>query len=314
MKFIVPIIIVTVALASCKTNNYLKYHRIVNEAEYSFFNGDYQTASELYTQAFKKVPTPFEDDMYYLSAALWEIGEFDKSIALLDTMPNLESKLTESGFYQGMDPVVRRDLLLKNWKRRDLIKERVANDPLLAIMDSVVKRDVKARDTYFGLVNAGESDSLTIQAALQEFKAANARNLFTIDSLFSIHGYIGGVHYPTSVLFNMTVMSLKANWVYNHPNEAKQLIKQGRLLPSIYAHTYDMSKLYHERDSVVRYGQYTSLLNGISPEEVFKEANKIGVSPYFNELIRFPTAKGRQPEKHPYYDYYKTHKDLFNCY
>jgi hypothetical protein len=314
MRNILLILMTLLILTACKTNNYLTYHRIVNEAEYSFFNGDYKTASELFAKAFDKVQTPFEIDMYYLSASLWEIGEFDKSIALLDTMEGLQWKLTESGFYQGMDPVVRRDLLLKNWKRRELIKERLANDPLLVIMESVVKRDQKARDTYFGLVNADESDSVTIQAALLDFKAANARNLFTIDSLFSIHGYIGGVHYPTSVLFNMTVMSLKANWVYNHPNEAKQLIKQGRLLPSIYAHTYDMSKLYHEKDSVVRYGQYTSLLNGISPEEVFKEANKIGVSPYFNELIRFPTAKGRQPEKHPYYDYYKTHKDLFNCY
>jgi tetratricopeptide (TPR) repeat protein len=314
MKFIVSIIIVTLALASCKTNNYLKYHRIVNEAEYSFFNEDYKTASELYTKAFKKVPTPFEDDMYYLSASLWEIGEFDQSIALLDTLPDLESKLTESGFYQGMDPALHRDLILKNWKRRTLIIERYANDPLIAVMDSVVKRDLKARDDYFGLINAGESDSLTIEAALQEFKATNARNLTTIDSLFSIHGYLGGVYYPRSILFNLTVLSLKTDWVYNHPDQAKKAIKQGRLLPGLYANAYDRAMLYYTKDTLVRYGQYTSYLNGVSPEEVFEDAKKIGVSPYFDETIHFPTKKGRQPQKHLYYDYYKTHKDRFNCY
>jgi tetratricopeptide (TPR) repeat protein len=111
MKFIVSIIIITVALASCKTNNYLTYHRIVNEAEYSFFNEDYQTASELFEKAFKKVPVPFENDIYYYSKALWEIGEYQHSISLLDTLGLSEAALTKVGFYKGMDSLTQQKLI-----------------------------------------------------------------------------------------------------------------------------------------------------------------------------------------------------------
>jgi hypothetical protein len=103
------------------------------------------------------------------------------------------------------------------------------------------------------------------------------------------------------------------DWVYNNPRIFKKAIKQGRLLPRDYAIAYDKAML-SRGDTIVRYGQFNTKLNGVSPEEVFKDANKIGVSPYFEEWVHFPNTKGRQPHKHFYYEYYAAQKERFNCF
>jgi tetratricopeptide (TPR) repeat protein len=313
MKFIVSIIIITVALVSCKTNNYLTYHRIVNEAEYSFFNDDYQTASELFAKAFKKVPVPFESDIYYYSKALWEIGEYQHSISLLDTLGLSEAALTKVGFYKGMDSLTQQKLIQTDKEIAVRIKQEIAENPICAIFDAIDKRDQAARRHYQEIVDSHPNDSIKRNLAWKEVEMVDSLNLLVIDSLFEIHGFIGGIYTEYNPLMINLTMLHQLEWVYNNPRIFKKAIKQGRLLPRDYAIAYDKAML-SRGDTTVRYGQFNTKLNGVSPEEVFKEANKIGVSPYFEEWVHFPNTKGRQPHKHLYYDYYKTHKDRFSCY
>ncbi|MCC7454917.1 MAG: hypothetical protein IT222_12175 [Crocinitomix sp.] len=314
MKIIFTFFIVVLVLVSCKTNNYLKYHRIVNEAEYSFFNEDYQTASELFEKAFKKVPIPFENDMHYLSASLWEIGEFERSVALLDTLHGVEYALTKSGFYQGMDSITRNEIIQNNKEKIAVIDRRRANNPIVDVLVAVNKRDLVARSHWQEIVNDNPNDSLLSKQAWSEVDRVDSINLLVIDSLFEIHGFIGGVFYPANLIIMHISLLHQLEWVYNNPKLFKKAIKQGRLVPCYYAIAYDKAMLYYKNDTIVQYGQFSTKLNGVSPEEVFKAASKIGVSPYFEEWVHFPREKGRQPKKHFYYEYYAAKKDRFNCY
>lgn len=307
------ILSVLVLLYSCKTSNYIKYHRIINEAEYSFYNEDYQTAAQLYGKAFNKVKIPIEADMYFYAASLWEIGEQAQSMALMDTMLYLEWKLTKTGFFQGMDSLTMRELIQKNEAKVAVINQRRDNEPLLIVFDSINERDQKPRRNINEVLANYPMDTLKIWQAGREVAKADSINQLTVDSLIKQHGFIGGVHFPANPQIMHLFLMHSLEWVYHNPRLFRKAIRQGRLLPQDFAVPYDKSLLWYKGEETVRYGQFTNKLQGVSPEKVFKEARKIGISPYFIELNN-PQKRGRQPEKHFYYEYYKERKDRFRCF
>lgn len=299
---------------SCKTSNYIQYHRIINEAEYSYFNSDYKNAAQLYQKAFQKVKKPFESDMYYCSVSLWEVGEHDKSIALLDTLMGVEWALTKSGYFQGIDSLKMKEIIKRNKEKLAIIERRRDSNPLLVVFESINEKDQKVRKNWKEIVNNNPNDSIAVGQAWREVEIIDSLNLLTVDSLIKIHGFIGGVHFPAyPKIMHLTIIH-QLEWVYKNPRLFKKAIKQGRLSPEEYAIAYDKSLLIYVGDTVVRYGQFTSKLEGVKPEKLFKQAKKIGVSPYFNEWVVYPRRKGGQPKKHLYYEYYKGRKNRFSCY
>ena len=209
-------------IVSCKSNNYLKYHRYINEAEYSFFNEDYRTASKLYGKAFQKVPVPFEEHMYFYAASLWETGDHVQSIQLLDTLYGVEWILTKSGFFQGMDSLVRNEVIRKNKEKMVAIDERRNHHPLLAVFDTIEKRDQKPRLEYNQNYHIYALDTVKFEQIMREITLIDSLNLLVIDSLIQIHGFIGGVHFPSNPRIMHLTMLHQLEWVY----ESKKLFKK----------------------------------------------------------------------------------------
>lgn len=316
MKIIRPLISlisILVLLYSCKSTNYIKYHRIVCEAEYSFYNGDYHSASQLYEKAFKKVKVPFENDMYFFSASLWEIDKHDEAIALLDTINNTEWALTKSVFFQGMDSTTRNEIISANKIKVKEIDTRRDNHPLFAIFHVIDSNDQIARRNWEKIMSEFPNDKLIQQQYWSKVDSVDSVNLTVIDSLIKVHGFIGGVFFPAHPKIMQLSIMHQLEWVYENPKLFKKAIKRGRLLPEVYAIAYDKALLSYY-DTVVKYGQFTNKLNSVDPEYVFEQSKKIGVSPYYKEWVHFPKRKGSQPEKHIYYDYYEARKSRFSCY
>jgi len=313
-KPIVQIVSVLVLMYSCKSTNYIKYHRIVSEAEYSFFKGDYRNSSKLYEKAFKKVKVPVENDMYFLSASLWEIGMQEKSVALLDTLYLTEWMLMKSGFYQGMDSVLRNEIIVANKPKVKEIHDKRDTHPLLSVFEFMDERDQLARRQWEEIMNEHPNDKLLQQQAWKQVDSVDALNLLMIDSLINIHGFIGGVCFPAHPKIMHLSLQHQLEWVYENPKIFTKAIKQGRLFPELYASAYDKALILIEKDSIMKFCQYSRKKHGVNPEEVFKDCKKIGVSPYYFETLLFPNKKGSQPEKHFYYDYYEARKSRFSCY
>lgn len=271
-------------------------------------------ASELYGKAFNTVDVPFETDMYYYSASLWEIGKRSKSISLLDTLYGIEWIFSKTGFFTGIDEVTKDSIIQLNKVKLSVIDARRANNPIIAIFDSIEKRDQIARRSFEEVLMEFPNDTLKLNIAWEAVSKVDSLNLVIIDSLINANGFMGGVYFPANPKIMHLSMLHQLEWVYNNPSIFIKAIKQGRLLPEDFAVAYDKAMLIYAEDTVVRYGQFNSKLEGVSPEEVFKYAKSIGVSPYFNEWVTFPRKKGKQPKKHLYYEYFEREKKHFSCY
>ena len=309
-SFLVIWVLTLSGLYSCKSN-YLQYHRLVCEAEYSFYNEDYENAENFYAKAFRKVNIPVESDMYFYSVSAWEVGERDKAIELLDTLYGLEWKLTKSGYFQGMDTILRAKLIKENKVKRDEIDRRRESHPYFVIFDSIDARDQRVRRNWENVMFKYPGDTLKRKLAWMEVDRIDSLNLITVDSLIDIHGFIGGAKFPAHPKIMHLTMLHQLEWVYSNPRIFKKAIKEGSLLPEGYAIGYDKALLILYGKSNVKYGQFRSELSDVSPEKVFKNSKKIGVSPYYSEWVFFPGKRGLKPQQHFFYEYYKSKKSSF---
>jgi len=328
IKYLLVILTFSFLLNSCKSSNYIKYHNIVNEAEYSFYKEDYITASQLYRKAFKKVRIPFENDMFFYSASLWEIGEQKLSLELLDTIGPLDAYLNKTGFFENMDPTLKSDLLASNKIKVDRIDSIRLSNPLIPILDSLTEKDQFYRHQYYEFKQNFPDDTILLQNINRKIKIQDSLNLIFIDSLFKIHGFIGGLNFPTFPQVMIVFMLHNPEWVLNNPKLFHDAINTGKLWPGDYACAYDKAVINYKtyaskeeferykfpQDTLERYGQFDSNNCKVSPETVFHESTKIGVSPYFRDSVSFTKKKGKTPQKHLYYEYYEKRKKDFRCY
>lgn len=330
MRKIFTLIILTSSLLlnSCKSSNYIKYHNIVNEAEYAFYKEDYNTASMLYAKAFKKVKIPFENDMFFFSASLWEIGEQNKAIKLLDSIGPLDVYLNKTGFFENMDPTIKINLLASNKIKVDRIDSIRLSNPLIPILDSLHERDQFYRHQKSVITQNFPDDSIMLKNINRKIKIQDSLNLLVIDSLFKVHGFIGGLYFPTYPQVMRVFMLHNPEWVLNNPKLFYDAINTGRLWPGDYACAYDKAVMNYKtyaskeeferykfpQDTLEKYGQFDRKNCKVSPETVFSESRKIGVSPYFQDNIPFTKKKGKTPQKHLYYEYYEKRKKDFRCY
>lgn len=106
--------IILLALTGCKSNNYLKYHRSINEAHYHFYNNDLETAQVYFEAGIKKVPVPMEKDLLLYSVCLWNAGNQSAAIAILDTNLWTPVGLNPSHFFTDMPDSMRKEILAQN--------------------------------------------------------------------------------------------------------------------------------------------------------------------------------------------------------
>jgi len=328
IKYTFIILLSLFLLNSCKSSNYIKYHSIINEAEYSFYKEDYITSSKLYRKAFKKVRIPFENDMFFYSASLWEIGDRKLSIELLDTIGPLDSYLNKTGFFENMDTTIKSKLLASNKIKVDRIDSIRLSNPLIPILDSLTEKDQFYRRQYYEFKLNFPDDTSLLMSIKKKINIVDSLNLITIDSLINIHGFVGGVNFPTFPQVMRVFMLHNPEWVLNNPKLFYDAINTGRLWPGDYACAYDkavinyksyVSKEKYDRykfplDTLEKYGQFNKDTCNVSPEVVFYESTKIGVSPYFLDSVPFTKKKGKTPQKHLYYEYYEKRKKDFRCY
>lgn len=309
MKNLIIFLLIVLTQISCKTKSYIKYQNRINEAEFAFFNEDYEAASNHYKNAFKKVRIPFEDDIYFYAVSLWQVGDKDESIKLLDTLIDTRFALTQSGYFENMNAELRDSILKRNDPIVDSIRKVRSNNPTKKILDSIFQLDISVRKTVLEYIKEYPNDTLGIDQQWENILIQDSLNLMVIDSL----NFIGGVHFPSHPYIVGYLLIHQTEWVSQNKRKLNKAIKDGRLFPVYYACPIDYN-LVKQGDTAVYYGQWSQLLDGVSPEEVFKRSIKLGISPYYNKYIRIPKKKGLKPKEHLYFEYYRQHKEQFDCY
>ncbi|MCH2229657.1 MAG: hypothetical protein MK105_04870 [Crocinitomicaceae bacterium] len=304
MKFAIIIILFTSILLSCKTNGYIRYHNRINEAEFSFFNGDYNSALKHYQNAFHKVHKPFENDLYYYAVCLWEVKDYNTAIKTLDTLTKTNFALTKSGFFQGINSELKDSILKANSIFVDSINNSRINHPLRISLDSVFNLDIELRNKLYNSL-----DSIQTKELWKQIHTQDSNNLEYIKSI----NFVGGVHLPCNPRKVGELLIHQLDWVNNNKKTLKKAIKDGRLSPVHYASSYDYSMVHLGSDKVY-YGQWSELIQGQRPKKIFNRSIRIGVSPYFKKDVNLPKKKGMEPLKLSNYEYYSKRKNHFNCY
>lgn len=307
MKFLICFFLIL--FTSCKSSNYIKYHNIVNEAEYSFYHEDYSTSTDLYGKAFRKVNIPFENDTYFFAASAWLSGNNKLAIQLLDTSTYTEYALNRSGYFDEMSATLKDSILKKNILYTDSVNIVRQNNPLCQALDSVFKLDQESRSIAKAFERDFPEDTLGIEQYWRQVSSFDSLNLIFIQSI----NFAGGVRFPARNEIVGYLLIHQTEWVSENKKVLKKAIKDGRLSPVYYARPFDYQMIKSGNDCIY-YGQWGNSLDCVSPEEVFKRSVKLGISPYYSKYVRLPKKRGIIPTEHYYYKYYESKKDSFNCY
>jgi hypothetical protein len=308
--FILPFVI-ALFVTSCKTNNYLKYHRLVNEAHYSYHNAYLDTARIYFEKAFKKVKIPFDRDLIYYSACLWEVGEKEDAIEILDTNLFTSTFLYPNYAFLDMSDSMKTAIKDRNRKFIDNKTQLFQSTSLYKLVDFLDSEDRRIRSKWKVISESYNGDSSEIKNCLDSMRIIDNYNLEVLDSIFKINGYLGGVNWFDTRQLHYIMIHSNEKWLLDNRKFFLSELKKGHILPIEFAIPIDRL-LYHDKQLPEYYGQYFKDIGSMNPKDYFEHANSIGLSPYFLYSDRFPNARSI-PKTTPFYEYYKERKSRFKC-
>ncbi len=200
------------------SNNYLFYYQQINEADYYFYQQDYQKAQDKFKSGFSKVEYPLEVDLYKYSICLINTGFVEKGIEILDTNQFTRLGFSEyhSAYFNPINDSLKQIILNRN-RRFISQKEKVfesKNLKLLNLIDSLktIDRDIRLR-----LINHEFDSEKGIRDSINKIDLM-ATNL--IDSIINLHGYLGGVNWSSTRSpmgpLHLLMLHCDKNWFKNN--------------------------------------------------------------------------------------------------
>jgi|GEM_PF-5162635 len=302
--FILILFIAT--LSACKSTNYLKYYRNMNEAQFYFYQKDYKTARHYYEQGLKKVNTYLDRDLLYYASCLWKTGgDTQQVIAILDT--NIYFSSSRLTYFKGMNDSLKNEIIKTNKLFKEQKENRFYNSPEYLLLDSLYAPRKTINKVFNEVIGETYNDSTAYYIVQQKLKTIDSLNTIVVDSLIQAYGYPGGVNWaiPARIPIHFMMMYSDSKWRLKKQKFLYKELKMGHLLPyDYYLYIFSSEWLY------LKY--CTGETGDLTPALFFKRANKIGLSPYFIFSDLF-YAINTLPRITAFYEDYKTHKTEWNC-
>lgn len=299
-------------LISCKETNYIKYYQYINEARYYFFNQDYKNARIYFENGFKKVEKHYDLDEMFYAACLYEEGEEKRAIEILETNSTTLMGTNSRHYFRDMPQEVKDSIITINNKYVNDSIMPLINSDLFQEIERRLKEDRIVRDKYREASNKG-TDSLILQLIVDTMEMVDLNNRFFLDSVYLKHGFLGGVNWIAPRQTHVFLLHASQEWFWKNKRFLYKALKKGHILPVDYASVIDR-KQYAENNKPSYYFRWGGGNDSLpSPKEFFKRCNKIGLSPYFRDVVDLVPALGELPQTTPFYEYYHEQKDRFNC-
>ena len=264
-----------------------------------------------FEKAFRKVPIAFDRDLIYYSICLWEDGEKEKAIKILDTNIFTSNVLAPNHAFLDMPDSLKLIIKARNVDFLDKKWNEFSNTFLYKLVDSLDGEDRRIRDKCSELNDDFKNDSTEIEKCLDSMEVIDDYNLRALDSIFEINGYLGGINWIDTRQLRYIMIHSNEDWLLKNKNFFLSEIKRGHMLPVEFAVPMDRF-LYNSKNLPEFYGQYLKEIGSISAEEYFEHCNSIGLSPYFIYSDMLSKAS-TLPKTTPFYEYYKERKKSFNC-
>lgn len=284
------------------SQDYISFRNTLNEANYWFYEGNYDSAMVYYSKA-EKFKLPFyPEEVHLFSRNLWELGDRKKSIKVLKSGGLSNFFIRDTTYYKGLGYNKRIKISSRlRLEEENLLPKNMTFYENLHEQDQMYRRILfnyregsKQFDSIANLMY--EQDSLNFIVLMNEIKSV---------------GFPGG--YKITPIGPMSVL-LHANkdWLINSYSIFLKELAEGRMNCISFAQAIDRHFVSNQQEP---YNSYLSLDESEvdSPILVFVNRCSIGMSPYYDVCYPRLYPRGMTPPKSKLYEYYKRSKQNFNC-
>jgi len=286
------------------SQNYISFRNMLNEANFWFYEQQYDSARVYYEKAEEFNLKFFPEEIHLYSRTLWELGLKDKSISFLINSDGLKDFfLKDTTYYLGLSLEKRLSISLKlNRVELDLLTNRMIFYDSLRNLDQIhrfkasnFEKGTIKYDSIWKIINY--QDSLNWETFIKEIK---------------LNGYPGGYSMapvgPGTILIHAGSDRLLKDY--------SLFIKEfdaGRMSSYDFANAID--RFFVMKNNQSMYNMYLGKEEDEVPSPIMIFVNRclIGMSPYYDVYIPKLYPRGKTPPKSKLYEYYKRSKENFNC-
>lgn len=285
------------------SQDYISFRNTLNEANYWFYEGNFDSAMVYYTKAEKYKLPFFPEEVHLFSRNLWELGYKKKSIKVLKSGGLKDYFLRDTTYYQGLDYDRRKKVASKlKLVEVDLLPKN------MVFYENLHQTDQMYRKVILNYPEGShESDSIKKLMYQQD-----SINFYALINEIKRFGYPGGYKLspigPGAVLLHAST-----EWLLNSYHIFLKEIEAGRM--SYYDFSMAIDRKFVSNDQERPYNSYIPVeeTQVSSPIMVFVNRCSIGMSPYYDIYKPRLYPRGKTPQKSKLYEYYKRSKQNFNC-
>ena len=298
--------------------NYLHYYRIINEAEYYYYNYDYQQAKPLFEKAFQLGPKPMEYDKRNFARTLSSLGDTLGAIKQLTNNIFAFGMEKDTFYYNDISLSTKLKLSSEAGRLREEQDSLRKTSIIYQMSEKYYKQDQHLRfylqDTLPGKYR---SDSLREKREIDSIWNIDRINMAQMDSIFQIHGFMA--HPDDFMISPLTVglfmLHVEPEYYIKNKDFLLEQVGKGQLSAERYALGLD-KMIYLSNDLPVHYEMFANLMDStLTAEEFFKRKNEFGMSPYFDFRSKKYTKPkpGMLPNTSRFYEVYRNEKYKYNC-
>ncbi len=257
--------------------NYIEYYKYANEAEYFFYENQFDTAVYYYEKAFKIVSVHYGIHRYRCAKALWKTGQRKKATKMLKQGGPIILFERDSLWFNGMSEKERQEVVKAMTKNNKISRDDFAYYDFFA--DSIMVHDQASRNLIDSLKTAGDTAALEITWKLMEMQ--DSLNGIRLIDFIRKNGFPGGIAGGWNQRMLTLFMHMNHDWYFKNFDLLKDEIKKGNLEPWIFAMGFDRAMAI--AGYPIWFNISTSSKYNVPHEfQVFQNCISMGVSPYYN--------------------------------
>lgn len=282
-----------------KNIDYISYYNHIHEANYYFYEHEYDSALIYFERGLKFVSTPRPKDFYNYCRALWKTGhrklpeyELMNSPFILDNQINGN----DSTFFEGMTKETKNAIEL-NIK----YNQSQLNNPHAYFIDSIMQEDQKVRQ---------RTEDVPDSIFFSKMRIQDSSNQIVILNYSKKHGFPAGINGGWDQRIATILLHFSREWFIENYHFLVNEVKQGNLEPWMLSRAIDRTFIVNDSKATAPFNTYFGNEEP-DPFIIFKNCSTIGLSPYydFDHLVSFKSISDRRKQ---FYDIYKANKKVYN--
>ncbi len=285
------------------SQDYVSFRNVLNEANYWFYESEFDSAIYYYSKAEKFNLQFFPEEVHLFSRCLWEKGEEKKSLEVLKSGGLKDFFLRDTTYYYGLSSKKR----LEFSEQLELLEIDLLSEDMDFFKDLEIK-DQMYRKILFNYAESSEQ----FDSIVKKMEYQDSINFLSLIDQIKRKGYPGGYEIAP-IGPGIVLLHAKTQWLLDYYHIFIEEIQAGRMNYFDFSRAIDRALEIKGIQKVYNYYLPKGEEDIISPTLVFINRCSIGMSPYYDIYLPRLYPRGMTPPKSKLYEFYKRKKQNFNC-